>query len=299
MAGKPRYDRADSQNAAEGAPFACSARRAPDDGVAFRALAAHSPFSILVMPMRSLAALALCVLLLGATGSRDGVTVFLIGDSTMANKPDPDTNPERGWGQLLPRFVGPGASVSNHAVNGRSTKSFIDEGRWDAVVAALRPGDYVLIQFGHNDQKSEDPTRYTNPYTGYRRNLERFVNEARARGANPVLLSSIVRRNFNAQGTLVDTHGVYPWVTREVARDLGVPFIDLQLMTEDLVLRAGEEGSKALYVWTAPGEFAMYPEGRQDNTHLSVKGATEVARLAARALKAVGGPIAELVQGVE
>ena len=220
------------------------------------------------------------------------VSLFIVGDSTAADKPNPDRNPERGWGQLLPRFVDSAVAVRNFAVNGRSTKSFIDEGRWDAVLAQLHRGDYVLIEFGHNDEKVADPARYTNPYTGYRRNLERFVRETRARGATPVLLTPIVRRNFNEQGTLVDTHGAYPLVVREVARDLKAPFVDLQLLTEDLVAAAGPDSSKALYVWVAPGESAMYPEGRHDDTHLSLRGATEVARLVADALRRSRLPIA-------
>ena len=247
--------------------------------------------------MRALATLAVLSALLLAPQER--TTVYMIGDSTMADKPDPEKNPERGWGQMLPQFFDGSVTVRNFAVNGRSTKSFIDEEKWDAVLAQLRPGDYVLIQFGHNDQKIEDPKRYTNPYTGYRRNLERFVRETRGKGATPILFSSIVRRNFNAPGVLVDTHGAYPLITREVAKDLGVPFIDLQLMTEDLVVRAGVEGSKALYVWVAPGQYAMYPQGRQDDTHLSVAGATEVARLAADALKRAGVPLGRFVRGVD
>lgn len=243
-------------------------------------------------PRTRIAALALlCLLLLGG-GPQDGITVFMIGDSTMADKPSPETNPERGWGQLLPLFFDEGVTVRNLAVNGRSTKSFIDEGRWDAVLGMLKPGDYVFIQFGHNDQKNQDPTRYTTPYSGYRRNLERFVEETRAKGATPVLFSSIVRRSFNEHGVLEDTHGPYPFVARMVAREMEVPFVDLQSMSEELVLREGEEGSRALYVWTAPGEYAMYPEGRRDDTHLSVRGATEIARLAARGLRAAGVPLA-------
>src|SRR5215207_15654 len=142
--------------------------------------------------MKLFTAAALAATLLGAAQARP--TVFLVGDSTMADKPDPARNPERGWGQLLPRFLDSGVVVRNHAVNGRSTRSFLDEGRWDSVVAVLRPGDVVVVQFGHNDQKIEDPKRFTNPYTAYRRNLARFVADARARGATPVLCSSIVRR---------------------------------------------------------------------------------------------------------
>jgi lysophospholipase L1-like esterase len=227
------------------------------------------------------------------------ITVFMVGDSTMADKPNPEQNPERGWGQLLPKFFDDGVVVRNFAVNGRSTKSFIDEGRWEAIVRELSTGDYVLVQFGHNDEKQEDPARYTNAYTGYRRNLERFVTETRARGATPVLLSPIVRRHFNEHGTLEDTHGAYALVARLVARDLDVRFIDMQLMSEDLVAAAGVDSSKALYVWVAPGESPMYPEGRQDDTHLSVRGATELARLAARALRGSGLPLGRHVRGID
>ena len=193
-----------------------------------------------------------------------------------------NVNPERGWGQLLPRFFDEHVVVRNHAVNGRSTKSFIDEGRWTAVLSQLVSGDVVLIEFGHNDEKVEDTTRYAAPGTTYRRNLERFVNDARAKHAIPVLFTPIVRRKFDASGVLQDTHGEYPAVVREVAKALQVPLVDLLAMTDTLVRRAGPNDSKRLYVWVAPGESAMYPEGRQDDTHLSVAGATAVAKLAAR-----------------
>jgi lysophospholipase L1-like esterase len=212
-------------------------------------------------------------------------TLYLIGDSTMADKPDPEHNPERGWGQALPSLLGTSFTVKNHAVNGRSTKSFIDQQRWDSVRTKLKRGDYVFIQFGHNDQKTEDSARYTAPLTAYRRNLVRFVREARAAGATPVLFTSIVRRQFNEQGTLVDTHGLYPLVVRDVARDLQVPLIDLQLFTEELVQRMGPDSSKALYVFTRQGEYPAFPAAREDNTHLSPRGAREVATLALTALR--------------
>lgn len=226
---------------------------------------------------------------------KETTAVFLIGDSTMADKPNPEQNPERGWGQMLPIFFGDRAKVRNFALNGRSSKSFIDEGRWDAVRAELKPGDYVFIQFGHNDQKNQDPTRYTNAYTGYRRNLERFVSDTRAGGGTPVLFSSIVRRHFNQYGVLEDTHGAYPSVARAVADGLQVPFIDVQLMTEDLVLGLGAEQSKELYLWVEPGQSELYPRGAQDDTHLSVAGALAVARLAAEGLRRSGVPLSELI----
>jgi lysophospholipase L1-like esterase len=225
--------------------------------------------------------------------------VYLIGDSTMADKPTPDVNPERGWGQLLPRFFDEHVVVRNHAVNGRSTKSFIDEGRWAAVLAELAPGDYVFIEFGHNDEKREDSTRYAAPRTAYRKNLERFVNEARAKQAVPILFTPIVRRKFDARGVLEDTHGEYPAVVRDVARDMRVSLVDLLAMTDTLVRRAGPDDSKRLYVWVAPGESKMYPDGRQDDTHLSVAGATAVAKRAARSLKTTVDALSRFVIGVD
>ena len=241
--------------------------------------------------------LLLAFALLAARAQPAPPTVHLVGDSTMADKPDPARNPERGWGQALPRHLDTTrVAVRNHARNGRSSRSFIAEGRWDSVRVQLRPGDYVLIQFGHNDQKSEDSTRFTSPYTGYRRNLERFVAESRAAGATPVLLSSIVRRKFNAAGVLEDTHGAYPWVARTVARETGTAFVDLQTLTEELVQRHGPTRSQALYVWTTAGQFPAFPAARQDDTHLSPAGADSVARLAAGALKRVGGALESAVR---
>ena len=233
------------------------------------------------------------LLLLGACGGDPfpPLTVHLVGDSTMADKRDPEHNPERGWGQMLHLFFNDKVTVSNHAVNGRSSLSFINEGRWNEVMEEIRPGDYVFIQFGHNDQKAYDPERYTNPWSAYRRNLERMCREIMEREGNPVILSSIVRRNFNPEGTLEDTHGPYPYVAREVARELGIPFIDLQQQTEDLVSGLGRVRSTALYMHLKPGESEMYPEGRSDNTHLNVRGATEVAGMVAASVMKQGLPL--------
>ena len=207
-------------------------------------------------------------------------TIYLIGDSTMSDKKDPEQNPENGWGQMLPGLMTSDITIENHAVNGRSSKSFIDEGRWEAVLEKLNPGDYLFIQFGHNDQKIQAPTRYTNPFTGYRYNLERFVKEAREKGAKPFLFSSIVRRNFNEEGVLVDTHGDYPLVVRMVAKDMDVPFVDLQWLTELLEVAYGPEKSKKLHLHFEKGENEYFPEGKEDDTHLSKKGANLVASLA-------------------
>ena len=212
-------------------------------------------------------------------------TIYTIGDSTMANKTKPDENPERGWGQMLPLFFNDNIIIDNRAVNGRSTRSFIDEKRWDAIYKVLKPGDYVFIQFGHNDQKEKDSTRYTNPHTAYRHNLIRFVNETRAKGAIPVLFSSIVRRNFNEQGVLISTHGDYPLETRLVAQEYKVPFIDMEYYSELLEQSYGPEKSKQLHLHYKAGEIPYYKEDKADNTHLCVKGATEIAKIAIEELK--------------
>ncbi len=144
--------------------------------------------------------------------------IHMIGDSTMATKSHPKTNPEFGWGQVLQDYFDANqVVVQNHALNGRSSKSFIGEGHWDRVTTTLQPGDYVFIQFGHNDQKDKSPDRYTNPFTGYRANLIKYAKESRSKGATPVLFTSVVRRHFNDEGTLTDTHGMYPFVVRDVA----------------------------------------------------------------------------------
>lgn len=219
------------------------------------------------------------------------ITIYTIGDSTMANKPDTEQNPERGWAQMLPEIFNKDITIVNKAVNGRSTRSFINEGRWEEVYQMLQPGDYVFIQFGHNDQKVKSPDRYTNPHTAYRHHLIKFVNQTRDKEAIPILFSSIVRRNFNDQGTLIDTHGAYPLETRLVAQQYGVDFIDLQYLTEVLEMRYGVEKSKELHLHYSEGEIPYYPKGKKDDTHLSVKGAREVCNLVAQQLKAAKHPL--------
>lgn len=242
-------------------------------------------------------------------------TIFMIGDSTMANKPLDGGNPERGWGQMLPGFLAEEIVVDNHAVNGRSSKSFIDEGRWDKVLSLIRPGDYVFIQFGHNDEKPK-ADRHTDPGSTFDDNLRKFVNETRAKGGKPVLFNSIIRRNFGtgadanavsaavkqddafyvnpdakrdpaasaepvaAEGMkLIDTHGAYLESPRNVARELNVPFVDMNKITHDLVEGMGPEASKALFMWVAPNTVPAIPKGREDNTHLNVHGGRVIAGL--------------------
>lgn len=224
------------------------------------------------------------------------VTIHTIGDSTMANKPNPDKNPERGWVQVLGQYFNENVEIKNYAVNGRSTKSFRDRGHWKPVLEALKPGDYVFIQFGHNDGKDTDPERYTNPQTAYRYNLIRYIEEARAKGAVPILFSSIARRKFNKEGVLLDAHGNYTLVARMVAGEMKVPFFDMQYLTENLETAYGVEGSKKLHLHYQPGEIPYYPEGKDDNTHLSELGANEISKLFVVELKRQNHPLAKYLK---
>ena len=212
-------------------------------------------------------------------------TIYGIGDSTMANKIKPEENPERGWGQMLPLFFNDNITIDNRAVNGRSTRSFINEKRWDDIYKVLKPGDYVFIQFGHNDAKEKDSLRYTNPHTAYRYNLIRFVTESREKGATPIIFSSVVRRNFNENGVLISTHGDYTLEARLVAQEYNVPFIDMEYYSELLEQSYGPEKSKQLHLYYKAGEIPYYKEDKADDTHFCAKGATAIAKIAVEELK--------------
>jgi pectinesterase len=216
------------------------------------------------------------LMLLSFTPKPKSITIFTIGDSTMANKTTPVDHPaERGWGMMLPEFFKPTVTIQNHAKNGRSSKSFRTEGRWTKVLEQIKRGDYVFIQFGHNDQKT-DTLRYTDPETTYKANLIRYINETRERGGIPVLFTSIARRTFNADGTLNDTHGAYIDVVKQVAAEQHVICIDLNTATHKLVQSLGDESSKALYMWV---------DDRKDNTHLNEKGARMIAKMAVDSIR--------------
>jgi len=211
------------------------------------------------------------------------ITVFLIGDSTMADKPL-DENPERGWGQVFPQYFNNDISIQNHAVNGRSTKSFIKEGRWDTVMSRLKKGDYVLIQFGHNDSKVEDTNRSAPAHTLYKDNLIRFINDVRSKNANPILITPVMRRKFDEKGQFVDQHGDYPAVVKEVAALMKVPMIDLHQSSEKLIVSQGVEGSKKLFLHIPANHFKNYKGKEEDNTHFSFYGASTMASLVCEAI---------------
>ena len=218
-------------------------------------------------------------------------TIFLIGDSTCANKPL-DNNPERGWGQLLPNYFTNDVEIQNHAVNGRSTKSFITEHRWDTVMSRLKAGDFVMIQFGHNDQKVEDSNRSAPAHTLYKENLIRFVNDVRSKGATPILITPVMRRKFDEQGKFVDQHGDYPGVVKEVAAQMNVAVIDLHKSSEALIVQEGVENSKRLFLHIPPYHFKD-AKVKEDNTHFSEYGAASMASLVCQAIKEQNLPLAK------
>lgn len=203
-------------------------------------------------------------------------TVYLVGDSTMADK-TVDAWPETGWGMPFHYFFDSTIVVDNRAKNGRSTRTFIEEGRWKAIMAQLQPGDYVLVQFGHND---EVPTKrsYTPPKQ-FTANLDKFVDDARSRGAFPVLITPVARRRFDSAGHIVETHAQYARLVRETAAKDKVPLIDLDAESQALLQQLGPETSKYFFNYLAPGENPHYPSGRADNTHFSELGARRMAEI--------------------
>lgn len=239
------------------------------------------------------------------TAGAKTTTIFIIGDSTAAEKTNLNA-PERGWGMVLQGCFDDKIIVDNHAVNGRSSKSFIDEGRWQKVLDKIKPGDYVFIQFGHNDEKPK-PDRHTDPGTTFDENLKKYVQETREKGGIPVLFNAVVRRCYYADNlkndddeklrnttfdgeekinsdTLIDTHGAYVIAPRNVAKALNVPFVDATKITHDIETTLGIVGSRKLHMWYKPGEVASVPKGRKDNTHYNIYGAHVVANALADAV---------------
>ncbi|MFI2101887.1 rhamnogalacturonan acetylesterase [Isoptericola sp. NPDC019693] len=206
-------------------------------------------------------------------------TVHLAGDSTAGPK-SRAAAPETGWGMALPYYLAESVAVANHARNGRSTRSFVTQGRLDAVARDLRPGDVLVIQFGHNDAKVTDPERHTEPWTSYTEHLARFVKVARDAGARPVLATSVERRRFDDTGRAVPAHGEYPDAMRALAAREDVPLVDVQRDSLALWHDLGPE--RTLHY------FFHADDGRRDDTHFNPPGAGAVARLVATGLLTAG-----------
>jgi lysophospholipase L1-like esterase len=225
-----------------------------------------------------------------------GPTKLLIASDSTAAHYGPSRYPEMGWGMVLACSLDPSVQVVNLARGGRSTKSFVAEGLWDALLAQASPGDTVLIQFGHNDASANRPERYAAP-EAYAANLRRFVADVRARGAQPVLLTPVAQRRFES-GRMVETHGPYAPVVKQVARETGAPVIDLNAESQSYFSSIGEEPSKRYFLHYAPGEVAHFPDGKTDDVHFNERGARAAAALVARRLKALRIPISARVRPV-
>lgn len=215
--------------------------------------------------------------------------IYYAADSTVAQNTYL-SYPQTGIGQALPLYLKKEHIVQNHAVNGRSTKSFIDQGRLASIYNDLREGDFLFIQFGHNDEKKDDPDRYCAPFGEYQTNLEKYINVARNRNAYPVLITPLMRRKFDKNGQLdKNTHGDYPEAMKQLGKKLNVPVIDLCELSLDLLSKTGDEGSRKWFMCFPAGLYENYPDGKEDNTHLRFEGAMVFAGLIAEELKKLGG----------
>lgn len=216
-------------------------------------------------------------------------TIFLAGDSTCAYN-GPETMPQAGWGQYLDQCVTSQWRVENHAVNGRSTKSFLDEQRFHRILETIQALDWLFIQFGHNDQKKEDPSRYTDAFTTYKENLKFMIEEVQKKGAKPLLLSSIPRRIFSEDGTITPSLGDYPASAKALAHKMHIPFIDAHELVTRWLEKTGEKQSTLFFVHVEKGEYPAFPDGYIDNTHLNHQGAKKVAELIAKEGKKLSLP---------
>lgn len=222
-------------------------------------------------------------------------TIFWAGDSTVQTN-DITTYPQTGIGQVFPLYLKEGVEVRNHAKNGRSTKSFMDQGRLARIDEAIGEGDFLFIQFGHNDEKNQDPARYTIPGSTFDENLRTFINVARKHGANPVLITPLERRCFEENGALGEgLHGPYVEAIKNVAAAEQVPLVDLYTKSRKAMNEAGVDKTVEWFMNIEPGVYASCPDGKMDNTHLKYAGAVTFAGLIAEGLKELGGIYAELL----
>lgn len=225
-------------------------------------------------------------------------TIFWAGDSTVKQN-SIETYPQTGIGQAFVRFVRQGeVQVEDYAENGRSTKSFIDEGRMPVIYDRIKEGDFLFIQFGHNDEKAEDPTRYADPDVEFPTNLGKFVNVARNKKATPVFITPLARyRDEDSNVANVEQYDHVKWQESMIrtAEKLGVACIDLTTMSRELIQRMGKTAQQQYYMNLPEGVYAHFPKGQKDNSHLQPAGALAFAGLIAKALYAMGGKYAALL----
>ena len=230
--------------------------------------------------MKRIFSIILALMVAVSVSAQDKIVLRLMGDSTMADKDLSYQNPERGWGQRLKSHVDEGVVVANYAQNGRSTKSVQTLGIWDTVKADLKAGEYLFIQFGHNDSKESDSTRYAAPFGAYQDNIRLFVDHALSVGAKPILFTPVSRRWFDDKGNLkTECHGDYPAAVKQVAKEYGLPLIDANEVTQQWLMSLGDEASRKYYMWIEEGTNPKHPQGKVDNTHTNVAGARQIVNL--------------------
>jgi PelA/Pel-15E family pectate lyase len=202
--------------------------------------------------------------------------------------------PINGWGMPFANYLDSSVTIDNRARGGRSTRTFLGEGRWQPIADSLEEGDYVLIQFGHNDEASQPQyaDRYT-PVPDYKTNLAKFITETRGKKAIPILITPVSRRNFDKQGNAKETHIEYTKAVFEVAGQYKVPVIDLDKMSRELYQQMGPDRAKWMFMELDSAEHPNYPVGRHDNTHFNEFGARRIAELVLNEIKRQHLPLAE------
>ncbi len=225
--------------------------------------------------------------------------IFWAGDSTVKQN-NFTTYPQTGIGQGFLLYVKTGVQVFNYAENGRSTKSFLAEGRLIPIEEQIGEGDFLFIQFGHNDEKENDPDRFTEPYGSYQDNLVLFIDTARKHGAHPVLITPLYRRMFDEKGVLIEgNHLDYPDAMKELGSRMSVPVVDLCESSRQLYIRTGDEASREWFMQLKPGVFPNYPDGKKDNSQLVYHGAVTMAGLIVDGLRALGGVYADILMDTD
>ena len=220
------------------------------------------------------------------------IRVYLIGDSTMSIK-ETKAYPETGWGMPFALFFDSTVVVDNRAKNGRSTKTFITEKLWQPVASDLQEGDYVFIQFGHNDEVKTKASYSTEEE--FTSNLKRFIDESRSKKGNPVLITPVARRKFDSLGHITETHHDYSNLVRSVAKQTNVPLIDLDKESQEFLQQYGPDKSKMLFNWLAQDEHPNYPRGNQDDTHFNELGARKVAEIVLKDIRAMKLELADRI----
>jgi lysophospholipase L1-like esterase len=235
--------------------------------------------------MRRILMLAVLALLAFALPQKKKIKVYMIGDSTMCEY-SAKRAPLTGWGMPFKNYFDSSVIIDNRAKGGRSTRTFISENRWKPIVDNLNEGDWVLIQFGHNDEAKEEKykDRYT-PVPDYKNNLIKFITETVAKKAIPVIITPVSRLRFDKEGKQQETHAEYTAACYEVAKQFNVPLIDLDKKSRELFQHLGPGNARLLFMQLEPGENPSYPNGQKDNTHFNAYGARRIAELVLQQIK--------------